>query len=160
MSIVGSGLKSYFTVVSSLMEESNMEQSLPYPFEEVPIRALLTQNELLIYLQTQIATGSGNPPTGEASTFIARQKTQSSSGTGLPHFDPPDWIREHIAPQRPLEGILDVLQQRVLAKPRESSLREALILINEFARLPGGTALIRTRLTQQVVDQLIEKGEE
>jgi hypothetical protein len=80
----------------------------------------------------------------------------SVEGTGFDHYSPPRWLRQHIQAEHSPEVVIEEIQKRVFASPSELSLREAELVLNDFARLRGGAELVRRAVTQEVVDRLTQ----
>jgi hypothetical protein len=127
-------------------------------FPKVAPRAELDEPALRTLMQNERAAGKVDPPQPVPQAFVRRMRESSSIGTGLAKFRRPDWIAKLAKAKAQPAPVVDELHARVSKQPDEASLREAHVILNDIGRLPDGGRLVREKVTQQVVDRLIEGG--
>ena len=129
--------------------------------EQRGARAEFTESEWAALILP--GTAAGKPARVEApklaTVFQRRQRALSTVDRGVKRLRRSDWVGELSEARRPLDEALDVIQRKVAESPREETFREAQIVLNDLGRLSGGGNQIGTRLTQQVVDELISRGQ-
>jgi hypothetical protein len=95
--------------------------------------------------------GRTTPPSQEVILFQQRQAAKSRPAFLVSPPVVPDWIGQMPPEKRNPEAIIDEVIQRAAAQPDEQNLRLAQIVLNELGRDPKVTALIRAKLTPDVM---------
>jgi len=107
-------------------------------------------------------TAAGKPKRDKApklaTSFQRRQRSLSTVDRGVGRFRRSAWVGELSKGKCPLSETLDEIQARVAKSPNEATLREAQIVLNDLAKLSGAGEQIASRLTQELVDTLTERG--
>lgn len=129
-----------------------------YPFQEVGERAALTQAGLRTLAQTESSAEQGRARSAVPRAFLQKVSAISSVDAPVAKFKPPTWVRALTRAKRSPQQVIDAIEQRVTQSPTRQNLLEAQMLLNDIGRLQDGGKLIRANITQQLVNQLIQKG--
>ncbi len=134
-----------------------MTQPRPFknPFPATKVRAQLDEADLRTFMEEERAAGKPDRMPDIPCAFLLRMNRSSTEGTGLASFRRPDWVARIAKANRPPAEAVDALVDRAAKTPNEAVLREAQIVANDIGRLPDGGKLLRSKVTQQLVDRLI-----
>jgi hypothetical protein len=128
------------------------------PFPRTAVREPLQEPELRTFIQSERAAGKPDRVPQVPRRFLIGMRRAGSDGTLSGRFRRPDWIAKLAKEKRPPAEALDALGARVAKAPTEANLRQAEIILGDLGRLPDGGKVLRSKVTQQVVDRIIGSG--
>jgi hypothetical protein len=128
------------------------------PFPQTKLREALGEVELRTLGQQDRASGKPDRVPEVPRGFLIRMTRMGSDGTLSARFRRPDWIAKIAKANRPSAEALDALADRVSKQPTEANLRQAEVILGDLGRMSDGGKVLRSKVTQQLVDRIIGSG--
>jgi hypothetical protein len=131
------------------------QQKVKRPFKERGTRKPLDESEWRAYSDLETNSGAGRAV--RVPRFFLERLQQLAPGDG-PEIDRPEWAAEILHKGGGPDDLIEALERRVVRSPRGENLRDALAVFNELCRDPEVGPRAHKRVTQELVDRLIEAG--
>jgi hypothetical protein len=132
---------------TSFAMEAQSMSSNPLPRLSRFVRPDVARDQRRRYLET--ASGEPDPPPD-----CPREQLFTP---GLEILEPPSWFREMVQRGQSPEEVMVVLRQRVF---EGEDRHVAKLIVNTIARLPGGSAIVKRMVTQELFSELFRLSQE
>lgn len=131
-----------------------------YPYNRVKPAGKPTEKEWHSLNRNNIASGPGKPRLKPPKKFLDRQKKAAVSESPPYLVKPPRWVLARFARHVKVSVVCNDLIKRLRRAPSKRAFIETQQGFNEIGRRRGGGKLLRSIITQKLVDKFIERGRE
>ena len=136
-------------------------QRIPkYPYKQVKPAEPPTESEWVSMNREDIASGPGKPRLTPPKKFLDHEKKTAITESPPYRVKPPRWVLARIARHVKVSVVCNDLITRLRRAPSKRAYIETQQGFNEIGRRRGGGKLLRSIITQELVDEFIERGEE
>ena len=134
-----------------------MKKEMKYPFKRVGIASIPSLDELRNIHIREFSSKAGGSKKEATSEYLEYEKADSVSDDWKKDLKTPDWVHKLFDKTSSLEEIF-MKALKLLRKIRTpESFRIAQLILNEIGRTKEGSEFLKSRITQEIVDEFTFK---
>lgn len=131
-----------------------------YPYKVVNKAKKPTEKDWYSLTHGEIASGQGKPKQKPPIKFLEFQKKATVTESLPSRLKPPRWVLARFARHAKISVVSNDLLKRLRRAPSKRAFIETQQGFNEIGRRRGGGKLLRSIITQELVDEFINRGGE